>query len=186
MCTANQCRSPFAEHIARRATGSRPLLVASAGFRAAGERVPSTGLRVAEQRGLALERHRSRRIDDVDLDSFDLILTMERQHARDIVAAHPALAPRVFTVKQFDRWAAAHPRGAGRALGPWLDEAAADRPPADLLGISTQDDTFDPIASPAPAWIAMADELEEHAAALVRWINSPGVGTRASRRASRG
>jgi protein-tyrosine phosphatase len=180
VCTANRCRSPFAEQILRRALGAAPVEVVSAGFLAGGQPVPRVGLAVAAERALPLGAHRSRRIDELAPGAFDLILTMERGQARELVAEDPDLAPRVFTVKQFDRWSAAHAfPGAGDgpsgALGAWLDEVAADRSPRELLGADPRDDVADPLTEPAPAWRAMADAFELHAGALVRWLQGHGA-----------
>lgn len=170
VCSANRCRSPFAEATLRAVAGSLPLQVSSAGFLKPGEPTPPTGLEVAQERGLDLDGHRSRRLDDEMLADHDLILTMERRHSRELVAAHPELAARVFTVKQFDRWIATHPRRRRAALRPWLEVAGAERSARELLGSSDADDTFDPLTSPAQAWRDMADDFERHAALLVRWM----------------
>lgn len=160
VCLANQCRSPFAEAVGRRAVGDRPIIIESAGLLPGGRGVPAVGVEVAAQRGLDLRRHRSRRLDVEDLTGFDLILTAAREQARDIVAANPGLRPRVFTLKQFARWIADHPRLRRAQLGPWLDAVAADRPGSELLGTDADDDIADPLTLPAESWHQMADDLD--------------------------
>ncbi|WP_279070466.1 hypothetical protein [Microbacterium lacticum] len=178
VCSANRCRSPFAEAVLRRAAGSLPLVVTSAGFREPGLPTPRAGRDVARERGLDLGSHRSRRLDDAILHRSDLILTMERSHSREIVARLPALHPRVFTVEQFDRWSVANAPDAPADLRPWLEEVRADAPTRDLLGRSDADDTFDPVSSPRPAWRDMADRFERHADHLARWLFHGGPQSR--------
>lgn len=169
VCTANRCRSPFAEHILRAAAGSLPLVASSRGLFADGSAVPKRGLRVAEERGLTgLASHRSRQVDAAEILRADLILTMERAHARELVGEHPDLAARIFTLKQFDRWSLQHPAPAS-PVSAWLD-AFGCQPAAELLGSSPEDDTVDPIISGAHVWRAMADDFEQHADGLVRWL----------------
>jgi protein-tyrosine phosphatase len=174
VCTANRCRSPFAEHTLRRAlaaAGIDTVTVASAGLLPGGAPVPRVGLVVARERGLPLAGHLSRPLADLEfpLETVDLVLAMERAHARELVADHGAPFARVFTLKQFDRWSATH-AFAGARLGEWLDDAADGRSPAELLGASAADDTADPINRPAPAWRTMADAFEQHARAVAQWL----------------
>lgn len=170
ICTANQCRSPFAEATLQREAGSRPLEVSSAGLMSGSREVRPHGIAVGRERGLDLSAHRSRQLTEVDIDGFDLILTMERRHSREIVAEHPELAARVFTVKQFDRWAADHRRPRRAALRPWLELHGSRRPMRELLGDSEKDTVADPYNSAAPAWRQMADLFDAHAVRLIAWL----------------
>ncbi|WP_345752408.1 arsenate reductase/protein-tyrosine-phosphatase family protein [Microbacterium rhizophilus] len=174
VCTANRCRSPFAEQILRRAAGSLPLSVASAGVLEGGHPTPRNGVAVARERGLDLAGHRSASLSAIDVDGFDLILTMERGLSRELVAAHPGMRARVFTVRQFDRRRDGLPVPPALPLGPWLDEAASGDARVRLFG-PDEDDTPDPLTGPKRAWRRLADELEPHAEALVAWLYAGGA-----------
>ncbi len=162
VCMANQCRSPLAEAIARREFGDERLVFESAGLLSGGSPVPSAGLRVAHELGLELHEHVSRQCDTSLLGDFDLVLTMERQHSRELVAADPQLWPRVFTLKQFSRWVAGRQWPADERLGPWLTREAASRPRHELVGSDRADDVADPVASPPRVWRKLAEELHTH------------------------
>ncbi|GAA3664686.1 low molecular weight phosphatase family protein [Microbacterium marinilacus] len=169
VCTANRCRSPLAEHALRGTAGTLPLVVASAGLLAGGASTPAVGVATARRRGIDLAGHRSEPVRDLDLARFDLVLTMERVHSRELVASHDAARGRVFTVRQFDDWAPRHPSPPADRLGPWLDDVAVDDAGSRLFG-GDADDTPDPLRGPPRAWRRLADELQAHAASLVAWL----------------
>ena len=100
ICTANQCRSPFAaavltEQIARAGLGDR-WRVESAGIWA-GPNLPPTDLarRVAAKRGMAIDGHRSRVVDESRGRSSSLIFVMTRNHREALTAEFPFVADRV-------------------------------------------------------------------------------------------
>jgi len=80
MCGMNSVRSPMAETLARSVLPASTF-IASAGVRA-GERDPFVDT-VMEEVGLSLEDHRSRQLEDLEDDYFDLIVTLapEAHHA---------------------------------------------------------------------------------------------------------
>jgi len=162
VCRANQCRSPFAAAIGAQLGAERPLRFHSAGLMAGGRPMPQRGRRVGRERGFDFSEHRSRELDLRDLDRYDLILTMSRAHAREVLVDHVEVWPRLFTLKQFSRWLVQHPRPEGVAVGPWLDAVAAERPRKSMLGASGLDDVADPVQAPSDVWRRMADELSEH------------------------
>nr|WP_274636845.1 hypothetical protein [Microbacterium bovistercoris] len=159
LCHANQCRSPFAEAIARRLAAGRALRFWSAGLIPGGRPMPETGRLVGLEFGHDFNQHRSREIDWGDFHGFDVILTMARDQARELVAAESGVWPRIFTLKQFARWLEDHPRPPRSIVGSWLDATAADRPRTTLLGRDAGDDIPDPMGRPAGAWREMVDEL---------------------------
>lgn len=181
VCRANRCRSPFAAAIATRFGEGRALRFSSAGLLPAGHPVPQAGLDLARRRGYDLGAHRSRTVADGDLDGADLILTMGRDQARDLLADRDDLWPRLFTLKQFSRWIAAHPRPVDEPLRPWLERTAADRSRATVVGVDPADDVADPLAGPARAWRRMADELESHLALVVDGLTAGHIAVSTSR-----
>jgi low molecular weight protein-tyrosine phosphatase len=174
VCTANQCRSPFAEAIARRLAGPQPFVIASAGMIKGGYPVPRIGLQVASEVGLDLAAHRSRQADIANLGCWDVILTMTREHIRELIAADPALWPRVFTIKQFRRWLESTVPSRHAKLGAWIDIVAAGRSRYDMVGNNPDDEIEDPLHSPPDAWREMASELDSEIGAIIDRLSVPG------------
>ena len=144
VCTANMCRSPLAAAMMRRAVASdRTVEVASAGRLPGGNRVPETGIRVGAERGLDLREHVSTQLEPALLGTADVVLTMTREQARDLVAEDVELWPRVFTVKQFARWLAENPVPAEGLSAAWLSEQASARRGLELIGADDADDVRD-------------------------------------------
>lgn len=90
VCTGNTCRSPLAEVLLRSRLAAHPVLASitagSAGTAAWGGSPASEGsLRVARERGLDLSPHRARPLTAGLIEGADLILTMSRMHAADVV-----------------------------------------------------------------------------------------------------
>ena len=171
VCTANECRSPFAAAIARRDIGDRPIDVDSAGLDSWRRRVPETGLLHAERLGLDLSAHVSSPVHVDALADYDLILGLAREHTRELAALDPLIRPRLFTVKQFARWIGEHPRPRRAMVGPWLDARESQRSPADFLGAAPADDIADPVGKPIEYWQTMTDELEPAIAAIVQGLD---------------
>ncbi len=166
VCRANQCRSPFAQAIATRLGAARGIHFASAGLLPGGHSTPATGRAVARKLGFDLEHHRSRQVDAAQLDRYDLILTMGRDQARDLLIERDDIWPRLFTLKQFARWAPAHARPPQTTVRAWLD-AAPDRPRRSVIGADPADDVADPMGAPARTWRRMATELDTHLRVVV-------------------
>ena len=126
VCTANECRSPFAAALTRRRAGTLPLVVESAGIEAWNRPVPSTGLQLARELRLDLDDHVSQSVHPDFLDDYDVVLGMDRRHLRELAAQAPEISGRLFTLMQFARWAGDHPREQGDTVARWLSAAAAD------------------------------------------------------------
>ncbi len=95
LCTGNTCRSPMAAAVFREELGddAAQVEVVSAGVSALDGQPASAGAREAARReGLDLSGHRSRRATAPLLRDADLVLVMEREHARAAVGlgAEPA------------------------------------------------------------------------------------------------
>jgi len=100
VCSANQCRSPLAEVLLRQAlAGAAPdeaWRVESAGTWAL-PGLPATeySRQEARRHGLDLSRHQSQPASCELLAEFDLVLTMEMEHQRQLQAACPKQAAKV-------------------------------------------------------------------------------------------
>jgi protein-tyrosine phosphatase len=105
VCTANVCRSPMAEVVARQtleAMGLRGrVAVASAGTRAQrpGERMDPRAVAALERRGYRVDRRTSRRVSPEDFDDFDLVLAMDPTHMDSLRRLCPA--SRAHTLRYF-------------------------------------------------------------------------------------
>jgi protein-tyrosine phosphatase len=101
LCTGNICRSPYAEkafHRMLEAAGQAPgeavgqtpgraphgVKVTSGGFLGADRPSPPEAVRLAAARGIDLEAHRSRTVDGEMLAGVDLVIVMERAHAKKL------------------------------------------------------------------------------------------------------
>ncbi len=136
-------------------------VVLTAGFGTGEHPATRNTLVVADRRGLALDKHRSRHFA-AELDGVDLVLTMERLHVRDLVVADPNLWPRSFTLKGAVRCAETiGPRGEDEPLSAWLQRLHSGRRSQDLLGTSSDDEVADPAGGPLVEHEETADELED-------------------------
>jgi arsenate reductase len=87
ICTANACRSQMAEAWARH-LGPASWTIASAGLLT--HPVSRRADAVMREVGLDLDGQYSKSIDDVDLDGFDLVVTLSEEAGRYLPAlAHP-------------------------------------------------------------------------------------------------
>jgi protein-tyrosine-phosphatase len=105
VCTANRIRSPLAEHLLRRRLANE-LLTATWRVESAGAWTDPDlpALPVARQAGaelgVDLSEHRSRRVEDLNLQHYDLILTMERGQRDMLRVEHPYVAERIMTMSE--------------------------------------------------------------------------------------
>jgi protein-tyrosine phosphatase len=104
VCTANICRSPVAEAILRDSllqAGLSDWEVASAGTWAyPGQAAATYSVEVLGERGMSIDDHRSRLVDEALLSEADLILCMEHNHAEALRAEFPQHAERILLLTQ--------------------------------------------------------------------------------------
>lgn len=103
-CTMNAIRSPIAEGLLKRRFGTR-VFVDSCGLRK-GDQIDPMAVLVMDELGVDLIKHRPKTFDDLDDDSFDLIVSLAPQaHHRALeftrhlaveVEYWPTLDPSVF------------------------------------------------------------------------------------------
>lgn len=82
VCTANICRSPTAEYLARDRFGEDYWRFRSAGFLPSGRAPSDTLIRALTEVDLDVRRHRSYQLDRPSIVAADLVLTMEGAHVR--------------------------------------------------------------------------------------------------------
>ncbi len=97
ICTGNTCRSPMAEGILRHLqTANEDWQVLSAGlYPAPGAPANELAQRVAQEHGLDLSAHRSRRLAMPYLEAADYIVTMTEDMAEQIRNGAPEFAEKV-------------------------------------------------------------------------------------------
>lgn len=164
MCTANQCRSPMAEALARDLLARRGVAaeVTSCGILDAGHPAAEEAVRAVRSLGLDLSSHVSRRLDADAVGRADLVLTMERRHLVEVAGVDMALVHRSFTLPELARLAAAlGPRPPGSDPAAWIRAADAMRDPTRVLGMGGEDDVKDPMGGSRRAFRKSAAQLQE-------------------------
>ena len=105
VCTANICRSPMAsamfKEMLRENQISEQWQVESAGTWALEDQAAADGSQtVMSERGLDISNHRAQSVSEELLQSFDLILTMERGHDEALRTEFPEIANRVYLLSE--------------------------------------------------------------------------------------
>jgi protein-tyrosine phosphatase len=143
--------------------------VSSAGLSFDGQPATPESVAAVSRLGVDIESHRSRILDAQMVEDADLIVAMERFHAREVMVLDPEAVQRTFTLKELVRRAISiGPREPGEALDEWLERAAAGRRAADLLGSSPEDDVADPYRRSDAVYERCASEIDELVTTLVR------------------
>ena len=158
VCTANQCRSPLAGLLLRRAVEQRGLRVEvlTAGLGEPGRPATPPTVEAAEHLGLDLRDHQSRKVDRDLLAGADLVLGME------------PVWRRAFTLREAVRRAEAEgPRSRAEPLRVWCSHLSAGRDRMSLMGSSTEDDVRDPTSDWSVDHATTASDLAELVERLV-------------------
>ncbi len=201
VCTANICRSPMAEGLLVHAAAQRrivePVSVHSAGVAAATGRPVSEGSVAALARmGIDISGHLASALDEAAVEAADLILTMESAHVVEIVAKHPSVRSRTFTLREvvdlggaatlpepeplplFDRDGADRrgvdpaPGSASELLRSWAERVDAHRSTRDHLGRRDLD-IEDPIGQSRAKYRQCAAVLEGLCESLAEMLWGP-------------
>lgn len=151
VCTANICRSPIAERLLAayltRGGLDAQVEVTSAGTHARpGHQAADGMLRIAEEWGLELASHRSRRVEEPLVSRQELVITMEDAHRTVVSRLAAGVGSRTFTMTELAALVDAAPPsspGLSAAVAGWHAARARtslDAPDvADPYGGSTQD-----------------------------------------------
>lgn len=127
VCTGNICRSPLAEQVLRARLTGVDAAVSSAGTKGLVDApMTSEAARLAASLGVPADdsaAHRARWLSEAHLSGPDLVLTMTREHRRDVVELAPARVRSTFTVREFERLATGVADAAFRAAA---DDAGVD------------------------------------------------------------
>ncbi|MGB9791372.1 MAG: low molecular weight protein arginine phosphatase [Thermacetogeniaceae bacterium] len=106
VCTGNTCRSPMAEHIARRLLEEKGLRgeieVASAGLAALPGAPASAEARdVLRGMGIDLSGHQAVQLSRKQVEDADLIFTMTASQKRQLLELYPEARGKVFVLKEY-------------------------------------------------------------------------------------
>ena len=175
VCTANICRSVMAEHFLRREISQRGLgavTVESCGMLFDDEPASDTVLTVLAERGIDASGHRSRRCTPEILGAADLVVTMERKHARELAVSSPGASPRLHTLGALVAWLAAADDLTG-APAERVARSAATRESSALLGAGA-DEIEDPHGRSKRVHRKAADRIEALSIGLLDGLYGPG------------
>ena len=103
VCVGNICRSPTAEYLFRHHLEHRGIEISSAGLAALEERpMDPTALKLLEEHGIAEgSDHRGRQLTSDLLHVADVVLVMEKSHAKAIFRMAPEVSGKTFLL---DKW----------------------------------------------------------------------------------
>ena len=147
--------------------------VASAGLLPGGYASPPEVIITMAELGIDLSRHCSTQISAEIVSSSDVIVTMARRHAREVVILVPEVWGRTFTLKEFvRRGEMVGRRRPDEALDSWLERLHRGRQRTDLVGSTAADDVPDPIGGPLDGYRSTARQLGSlvDAAASLLWV----------------
>ncbi len=139
-----------------------PFEVSSVGLLEMNQMADPSAVAAMAGHGIDISGHRSRSVAAVEVPTFDLILTMTREHLREIVIVEPEMYPITFTVKAFARELSA-PRDGTLPDGfrARIRVLSAGRPTSSMLGQSREDDVADPYQLGQQEFDTTAAELAE-------------------------
>ncbi len=103
ICSANICRSPFAEHYLRhrlRQAGEFAEVFSRGILEMNARAVPDDGLAAAQEMGIRMQRHRSTKLQGSDLDRAALVMIMEQQHRQYLLQMRPQCVGKIFFLSE--------------------------------------------------------------------------------------
>ncbi len=174
VCTGNICRSPMAEAFLKDKFKKANLdfEVSSAGILTQELRPPSQVIEVMKTYGLEISEHSSRLLDAIDLQEFDLILGMAKEHVREIAVMAKNKLNHTFTIKEFVyRASAVGPKRQTESIDDWLSLVVQGRRFEELLGADLELDVVDPLDKGGDAFKDVASELDQITTQVVHLLN---------------
>lgn len=158
VCTANICRSPTAELLARHRFGESDMIFRSAGFLDVADSCPSELLDVLKARGIDATSHRSYRLDDTSVNAAELLLTMEGSHVQKATMLAPGAFPKIVPLKEAAAIIGRSPEPT-LSFEDFISDLNNDRDPRQYLGGKW--DVADPYGRRAKAYRSAVDEIEQ-------------------------
>jgi protein-tyrosine phosphatase len=169
VCTGNLCRSPMAEGLMKHALiqrGCNGVEVTSVGTWAyLGNPAMPEAVELLSQRGIDLAEHRSRPVDEAELDAADVIVVMTSVHVRELKSMYPQVLPKVLMLKELAEIEPSPDPGNGTPEARLRGLLTGTRPPS-----RRSLDVDDPIGLPIGAYERCADDLQRGIDVLVQTI----------------
>lgn len=100
VCTANICRSPTAELLARYHFGEEDFVFRSAGFLRPDRPCAEEIVALLQSAGIDARPHRSYQIDPASIEVAELILTMEGSHVQKVTSIAPEAFVKTVPLKE--------------------------------------------------------------------------------------
>jgi protein-tyrosine-phosphatase len=155
VCTANICRSPAAEALARHRYGEQDAVFRSAGLLDGGRSCPEYMVETLLDRGIDISGHRSYQLDATSLQIADLVLTMEGEHVQQATTIDRQCFPKTVPIREA---AALLATAAGpQPLDRFIESASRVRDPSTYL--SNQWDIADPYRRKLKDYRRAVDEI---------------------------
>jgi protein-tyrosine phosphatase len=164
ICTANICRSPTAAGLLALRAGhtSGSIEVDSCGLLPGGRSVPAQVVAAATPFGVDLSDHVSSQITVEHLVRANVVVTMTRQHLREVVLLLPEAWSRTFTLDELVRRGEnLGPRAHGQSMAEWFEKLHQGRHRRDMIGTSREGDIADPYGGPDAGYRRMAATLAD-------------------------
>lgn len=155
VCTANICRSPTAEYLARDRFGNDRFHTRSAGFLQSDHAVPKEIKSLLVQRKVDISGHRSYKIDVDTIRASDLIVTMEARHVLEITLLDRAALAKTLPLKE-----AAKLVNGSQTIEDFLTQINAERDPQSYLG-GHAFDVSDPYKKRMKAYERAVEEIDD-------------------------
>jgi len=181
VCTANICRSVMAQEFLRRDIAVREVdhvEISSCGLLFDDEPASETVLAVLAEHELDASAHRSRKFAPELLEGIDLVVTMERLHARELALSTEGASARIHTLGSLVEWCRSEETLVG-SPGERLARFAEGRRSSDLLG-SGSEEVEDPHGRSKRVHRKAAERIEDLCEGLLdglfdRQIPDPGL-----------
>jgi protein-tyrosine phosphatase len=161
------------------AADEEPVAVISAGLLEGGHPVAAQTVKAMAPYGVDLSGHLSTELTADAVEAAELIVTMERRHAREVVLLVPTALGRTFTLKDLvRRGERVGPRPAGTTLAAWLEGVGEGRDRSALIGRDPTDEVADPMGGDLGDYRATAAELSDLISRLagLLWPTASGQG----------
>ena len=161
VCTGNICRSPIGEVLLRSAPGLPDgAVVGSAGLLFEGREASDGAVAWGDRVGIDLRCHRSRVISTELIEEQDLILGMEPQHVREVVALSDRAWSYTYTLRELaSRVDRVGPRREDESVSGYLSRVSEGRKRLDLMTDTTGLSIADPYQLSAETYDQTAADI---------------------------
>ena len=160
VCTANICRSPTAEYLARSRYPAAFWQFRSAGFLETGRSSSGELIQVLDEAGIDVRTHRSFKVNQASTAAADLILTMQGDHVQGITSLDPAAYPKTLPLKEAADLLEGRPHDAPAVpIDQLLEFVGQQRQPASYL--DTTWDVADPYGRSIRHYRRAVGEIDE-------------------------